>query len=75
MDCVRINTNVEEAGKIGFIIGCRLKLPSVIEAYKDTLDIDYIYSFLDTSKMPKLGVHSKNSLTSEKIVRYLKDKI
>lgn len=70
VDYHRINSNIEDAGKLGFMLGCRLKLPSIIEVYKDSVDIEYICEFLDVSKIPR--VRHKSGLTAEKIVRHLK---
>jgi hypothetical protein len=69
-----LNKNIK-AGKVGFIIACRLKMPSMVSVFKDSVSSAYIESVLDEEALKNSKTYKIDRLTADKIIKLLKNNL
>jgi hypothetical protein len=63
---------ISNYGSVGFIISCRLRMPSLIDVFRAYVYDECIEQLLDPDKLRESKMHTIKRLTTKKIVKFLK---
>jgi len=77
-DYIRIRSGKEDesgSGETGFLVSCRLGMPSMIDAFRPFVSDDTIRGVMDPIKLGDSKTQTIKRLTTKKIVRFLKKDI
>jgi hypothetical protein len=72
VDFSNLKSDADRAGIDGFLIAARLRMPSMVEAFRQFVDDDTVRSVLDPIKLRESKTHTIQELTTKKIVRFLR---